>query len=84
MCCLNEVSSIVSTNGAFVAITEKGNIVPWGSESSGGVFNNDYAIKQLKADKTKVKFTIFCLFFLSFTIFIKNTLFSQTKVLSFV
>ena len=63
MCCLNEVSSIASTNGAFVAITEKGNIVPWGNKDHGGAFNNDYAIKQLKDDKTKVKFTIFCIFF---------------------
>ena len=57
MCCLNEVSSIASTYGAFVAITEKGNIVPWGSESSGGVFNNDYARQQLNNGVTQVKFT---------------------------
>ena len=64
MCCLNEVSSIASTNnGAFVAITVDGNAIPWGDSGYGGVFNNDDAIKQLEADKTKVKFTIFLYFF---------------------
>ena len=82
MCCLNEVSSIASNYRAFVAITQDQNAIPWGHTNNGGKFN-DYAKQQLVDDGLKVKFTIFCIFFLSFTIFIKNTLFSQTKVLSF-
>ena len=54
MCCLNEVSSIASTNYAFVAITDKGNIVPWGDAGCGGVFNNDHARQKLNDGVTKV------------------------------
>ena len=79
MCCLNEVSSIASTNGAFVAITVDGNAIPWGDAGYGGVFNNDDAIKQLEADKTKVKFTMFCIFFLSFTIYLLKIRFFHKK-----
>ena len=57
LCCLNEVSSIASTNnGAFVAITVDRNDIPWGRARSGGEFN-EYAKEQLNNGVTQVKFT---------------------------
>ena len=56
---LNKVLSIASTRGAFAALTEDGNIIPWGFADDGGVFNNN-AEEQLKA--TKVKCLNFCIF----------------------